>query len=67
MLSLLELYPDLQSLNLDKKTLPKQLKLFLQQKDLKIDNDSILNQNPYLNRLIKECELFLPEIIYDNW
>lgn len=67
MLSLLELFPDLQSLNLDKKTLPKQLKLFLQQKDLKIDNDSLLNHNPYLNRLVKECELFLPEIIYDNW
>jgi hypothetical protein len=45
----------------------KKLRLFLQGKDIGVSNQQFLLQNSYLHRLVKECELFVPEIVYNNW
>ncbi|MGL6341830.1 MAG: hypothetical protein ACRC80_22145 [Waterburya sp.] len=62
MLELRQLFPGLAG-----NPVTNKLRLFLQQKDLNVSNQQFLLQNSYLHRLVKECELFVPEIVYNNW
>jgi hypothetical protein len=54
-------------LGLAENPITNQLRLFLQEKDIGVSNQQFLLQNSYLDRLVKECELFVPEIVYNNW
>lgn len=62
MLKLRQLFPGLNG-----NPVTNKLKLFLQEKDIGVSNQQFLLQNSYLHRLVKECELFVPEIVYNNW
>lgn len=58
-----QLYPDLEQ------GMPvySNLRTLLKQIDLKINWQEITNNNSYLDRLLKECQLFLPEMFDHNW
>lgn len=62
MLKLRQLFPGLAG-----NPITNKLRLFLQEKDIGVSNQQFLLQNSYLARLVKECELFVPEIVYNNW
>ena len=57
-IDLSELYPDLEK----GRPVTTKLRTLLRQVDLKIDTQSILENNSYLDRLVTECKLFLPEM-----
>ena len=57
-IDLSELYPDLET----RRPVTTKLRTLLRQVDLKIDNQSILENNSYLDRLVAECKLFLTEM-----
>ena len=58
-----QLYPDLE------RGIPvsSKLRTLLQQIDLKINWQETIKSNSYLERLLKECQLFFPEIFDHNW
>ena len=58
-----QLYPDLEQ------GIPvsSNLRTLLKQIDLKINWQEITKSNSYLDRLLKECQLFLPEMFDHNW
>ena len=58
-----QLYPDLEQ------GMPvySNLRTLLKQIDLKINWQEITKSNSYLDRLLKECQLFLPEMFDHNW
>ena len=43
------------------------LRTLLRQIDAGIDNEQVLANNSYLNRLVTECRLFLPEMFSPEW
>ena len=57
-----ELYPDVERMPVSSK-----LRTYLRQVSLKIAQDKILENNPYLARLVNESFLFLPEMFLDRW
>ena len=57
-----ELYPDLERMPVSFK-----LRIYLRQVSLKIAPEKILENNPYLARLVTESLLFLPEMFLDRW
>ena len=57
-----ELYPDIERMPVSSK-----LRTYLKQVSLKIDREEMLDNNPYLARLVAECSLFLPEMFLDRW
>ena len=57
-----ELYPDLKRMPVSFK-----LRIYLRQVSLKIAPEKILENNSYLDRLVTETSLFLPEMFLDRW
>ena len=57
-----ELYHDLERMPVSSK-----LRTYLRQESLKIAQEEILDNNPYVARLVAESSLFLPEIFLDRW
>lgn len=57
-----ELYPDVEKMPVSSK-----LRTYLKQVSLKIANEKMLDNNPYLARLVMESSLFLPEMFLDRW
>ena len=57
-----ELYSDVERMPVSSK-----LRTYLKQVSLKIDREEMLDNNPYLARLVAECSLFLPEMFLDRW
>ena len=57
-----ELYPDIGRMPVSSK-----LRTYLRQVSLKIAPEKILENNPYLARLVTETSLFLPEMFLDRW
>ena len=62
-IDLSELYPDLET----GRPVTTKLRTLLRQVDLKIDTQNLLENNSYLNRLVTECKLFLPEMFQSRW
>jgi len=57
-----ELYPDIARMPVSSK-----LRTYLRQVSLKIAQEKVLDNNPYLDRLVTETSLFLPEMFLDCW
>ena len=57
-----ELYPDAERMPVSYK-----LRTYLRQVSLKIAPENMLENNPYIARLVAESFLFLPEIFLDRW
>ncbi|MBE9048212.1 hypothetical protein IQ255_28135 [Pleurocapsales cyanobacterium LEGE 10410] len=57
-----ELYPDFEKMPVSSK-----LRTYLRQVSLKIAQQEMLDNNPYLARLVAESSLFLPEMFLDRW
>ena len=57
-----KLYPDVGRMPVSSK-----LRTYLKQVSLKIDREEMLDNNPYLTRLVAECSLFLPEMFTERW
>ncbi|MBE9045581.1 hypothetical protein IQ255_14410 [Pleurocapsales cyanobacterium LEGE 10410] len=57
-----ELYPDVERMPVSLK-----LRTYLRQVSLKIAQEKVLDNNPYLDRLVTETSLFLPEMFLDRW
>ena len=57
-----ELYPDVERMPVSSK-----LRTYLRQESLKIAQEEILDNNPYVARLVAESSLFLPEIFLNRW
>ena len=57
-----ELYPDVARMPVSSK-----LRTYLRQVSLKIAPEKILENNSYLDRLVTETSLFLPEMFLDRW
>ena len=57
-----ELYPDFEKMPVSSK-----LRTYLRQVSLKIAQQEMLNNNPYLARLVAESSLFLPEMFLERW
>ncbi|NJL51142.1 MAG: hypothetical protein HC930_01080 [Hydrococcus sp. SU_1_0] len=57
-----ELYPDVERMPVSSK-----LRTYLRQVSLKIAREEVLDNNPYLARLVTESSLFLPEMFLDRW
>ena len=57
-----ELYPDAERMPVSSK-----LRTYLRQVSLKIAPEKMLENNSYLDRLVTETSLFLPEMFLDRW
>ena len=57
-----QLYPDAERMPVSSK-----LRTYLRQVSLKIAPEKMLENNPYLDRLVTETSLFLPEMFLDRW
>ena len=57
-----ELYPDVARMPVSSK-----LRTYLRQVSLKIAPEKMLENNSYLDRLVTETSLFLPEMFLDRW
>ena len=57
-----QLYPDAERMPVSSK-----LRIYLRQVSLKIAPEKMLENNSYLDRLVTETSLFLPEMFLDRW
>ena len=57
-----QLYPDAERMPVSSK-----LRTYLRQVSLNIAREEMLDNNPYVARLVAESSLFLPEIFLDRW
>ena len=57
-----QLYPDAERMPVNSK-----LRTYLRQVSLNIAQEEMLDNNPYVARLVAESSLFLPEIFLDRW
>ena len=57
-----ELFPDIKRMPVSSK-----LRTYLRQLSLEISRGNVLENNPYLARLVTESSLFLPEMFTDRW